>query len=1793
MWKYQPHDEVPIGPVHDRKMYPPNRTRERIYACAGSRRLTADVVLKELALRRSVESPSGVVKRVSFCEQNKPPPGACMFALALVFNLFKMLSGKCDVEALFSRKTWNVVGFEKEECPVGLFWAWLVVYSTLIAGGNLEVAVMLVWMVLMCWISMLVLAAGGAAWILLTRMRLKRRLFKLQLKYGHLFMAQTGEMSKREWKKKFLTNQQARKKEKRKALWRSKRSLGQHTPVLTPQLGSLNLSDAFERLANIRGIPIDDSLLSKIENLGSFFMALKDCETTSQFLAISFLYFKTHYSKSVANTAAEYLSEALNATFDAQVGEFGVKSNAEKPKWLRLLKECQENWALVIRNEGFKKLSHVLSLCLALGLCDSADLDFKIGGMKLFSIGAFAKHASAIDLIDAAFETIVYFAEGGYTCFERGSIKPLLYGNMENEEFEENYSKCMRCHEYARAGNLEKFEDMSENDYEALLAQCIEKCQVLLTSSRGLVEKNFLRRKMDTLRLWQATFRQTRVQGGLRAAPYSIGCYGGTSVGKSSVAHILMITTLLTNGYAATDDRMVTINESDKFMSNYRSFINGIFVDDIGNTKKDFVEKAPTTLMIQLINNVRMYANMAEADMKGKVSVEPKVVITTKNVKDSCATVYSNEPASVTRRDRITLTIRMKSQYSTHDILDEEKVRKLCPELRAEGTWRCPDLWDITVERSYPIPSPHVGGTATVGWETIEWGGKPLVDVSLAEVVRYVAQDSKKFYENQAQVVRNSNNVAQRMDLCPDCRLPRPDICQCLTPMEVILPRLDDRCPIDSYCVKCEAKHAVMDNQLGEKIAGFLRRTYRRYDRKFRPKWLVWSSQFEDLTLDWMIKRLDWLEESRWIVWTNYIPDEWIKQEWCKALIWWSAEEEITKRVRASYMFHILFAVITCLAGLTTHRILFLLLLPNFYGMAGIVKFEKEMWYSKVVADNAAMPKIFKLRRDRHVKWITGVCLVIAALYGVAMVWRAFKVAPAQGNLNPSGIIDIKERDSEVNPWAGVVVSEMPCSEQSRTTTPDTLQKLVETNLCYMELKVKEGARTRFFECDAFFPKSNVALVPQHMWKSDDIEVKFTRHDPSKIGGNFSAHLYRNQAVDIPDTDLSLVWVPNGGDWKDLTPYLPTYKFHDVPARLTYKNAKGGCIVSKTLMKIGEQKTQAAEFFGASYDLQFDTFEGLCMAPLITETKGPLIGGFHLGGWNGDTRGCSGLLLKDELDDAFEKLKKLPGVVTAKSAGTIPKKLYDVQFFESTEVHPKSAINFLPEGTNCKYYGQVTGRATYHSDVEETIISPLVSEFCGVPQQWGGPKFRKGWPFQASLQYSTKPSIGIEGSLLEKASNDYLKPIFEMLDEIPELKEEIRPLTEMETVCGRDGVRFIDKMPPSTSIGFPLSGPKSNFLTMLDPKDHPTHQCPAELNPIFWDHAAEMEQLYLKGERAYPIFKACLKDEPTKLTKDKVRVFQGAPCALQLLIRKYYLPIARILSMQPLLSECAVGINAQGPEWDQLARHVMKYGKDRILAGDYSKYDLRMPAQVMFAAFRIMMDIARHSGNYSERDLCVMEGIATDVCYPLMAYNGDLIQHYGSNPSGQNLTVYINSIVNALLFRCAFYQVTKDRTDTPEFRDVCALITYGDDAKSSVRADFPEFNHISVAQFLEDHDMKFTMPDKESEPTPYMTDEEADLLKRKNVYSEDTGVIMGALDEDSIFKSLHATLKSKALTKEQQSMQNIDGALREWFSHGREKYEERRQQLLKVAEGADILHGCSVIHETYDDRLTQWKDKYE
>jgi hypothetical protein len=315
--------------------------------------------------------------------------------------------------------------------------------------------------------------------------------------------------------------------------------------------------------------------------------------------------------------------------------------------------------------------------------------------------------------------------------------------------------------------------------------------------------------------------------------------------------------------------------------------------------------------------------------------------------------------------------------------------------------------------------------------------------------------------------------------------------------------------------------------------------------------------------------------------------------------------------------------------------------------------------------------------------------------------------------------------------------------------------------------------------------------------------------------------------------------------------------------------------------------------------------------------------------------------------------------------------------------------------------------------------------------------------------------------------------------------------------------------------------------------------------------------------------------------------------AFQLLTRKYFLPIARFLSMNPLVSECAVGVNAHGPEWSELMDYVDRFGEDRILAGDYSKYDLRMPSQITLAAFRVYIDLARATGNYSERDLKVMHGIATDNVYPLSAYNGDLIMLAGTVPSGTNLTVYINNTGNSIFHRSAFIDILeKDNVTPPPYREAVASTFYGDDAKSSVKIGFDAFNHISYAKWLKERDIVFTMPDKESAPVAFMSTKDVDFLKRRSIYCPELDTYLGALDEDSIFKSLHAVLQSSAIGANEQAAQNIDGGLREWFAHGRELYEFRRSQMREIAEQAEISHITRELGVTYDDRVHRYKEKY-
>jgi hypothetical protein len=1535
-----------------------------------------------------------------------------------------------------------------------------------------------------------------------------------------------------------------------------------------------SMKEVVEKIKNVNTVPIPEEFYYHLE--GACLLAAGLMTSANIPCAVAHIceFARAASGESVAELARKHLT-ALS---------WSEQSGGDD--WLTLLRNARSNWKLVLNNPHFTNLQNVLSTMVSLGLCQSSDVEFTICGVNMFTARARKQQSTAVDLVDAILTTVVAFVEGGFECFRQRSFRPMLYGDTELTSLEEQCVRCERLFEFAKTGDVHNAEDgMTEAEYFKLLLDTIERLKETRHTAKSLMAQKMISMKLEKLQKQKVQYERICNKAGLRVAPWSFLIYGNSGVGKSSIANILMIASLKANGFPAEDVYLITNNEHDKYDSSLKSYCTGIFFDDMCNTKLEYMQTAPAANIIQTINNVRAYGNMAEADEKGKVLKEPKVVSTTTNVKNLKSTEQSECPLSIERRNAYIVTVSVKDKFAVNGMLNQEKVRKYyCEECNLENIPVVPDLWNLTVEEAIGVPNPTPGRPDLVTYEPICFEGRPMVDVDIRTLLRYNRDASKVHFANQKMLVDNQTNLSEKMDWCSDCRMP------------------------GNFCECCDDFSDALECQFGSLISTFAVNAYMQRRKRVSTLWSQFGSVIESKTLSAMEKRLEYLESSPYFQWTNYVPKQWLENEVLQQAILYTNADQLRDSIRSRYVLYAVLLIYAVFTFMLTCRVpvKFLHGCLTFYCLlrfSQVTEIEKARLYARINHENGSLNVTFRKYRDASVSYLTGGCIALGTIYALSCIWKHIRLVELQpqGNLSPTSIREVEERDEEAEieqtiakeqGWDQVYVAPLPCSEKSKTATTEQLVSKVYTNQTQF---VWINERGKPCGCDLMFMESNIAVLPQHIWKEHEMTVKISRG--TKRIQTFEAILSRDHSKDIPGTDLCLVYVPNAGDWADLRDYLPHAMYNvgrNVPARFVYKEMrfakpeKKECDTVLSYQDIHINRT--TKYYGAKYELAFNTFSGLCMGSLISNTQQAMILGFHTAGIGKTPSGAMSGLLRSQYETARAQLGAIPGVCLAASTGTMQPQMYGKPIFTGGTIHEKSPVNDLPDNAHLNIYGSCTGRATYKSSVVETPIADTVSSICGVEKLFGKPKFHLGNAWEKSLLVSCHPSIGVEPSLLVKAVVDYTEHMIERTHKIPELAEFVRPLTRMENLCGIDGLRFIDKINPHSAIGYPLSGAKEPYISRLDPEDFPGISCPAELDDRFWQEADRMEIEYKQGRRCHVPFKACLKDEPTKLTKDKVRVFQASPIALQLVVRKYFLPIVRLLSLFPLDSECGVGINTMGPEFSELVEHMRKFGADRILAGDYSKYDLRMAAQLILAAFDVLISIARSYG-YSEEAIVIMRGIATDIAYPVMAYNGDLLQHFGSNPSGQNLTVYINSIVNSLLLRCAFFHILPEHKHV-SFREVAAMMTYGDDVKGSIKQGYDEFNHISYAAFLADRDMIFTMPDKESTPTEYMRDEDADFLKRKNVYSEDLNQWMGALDETSIFKSLTSILKSKAISPMEQSMQNIDGALREWFAYGREHYEMRREQMKQVAKQHGISGGCAMLSKDYDDCLEMYRERY-
>lgn len=1510
------------------------------------------------------------------------------------------------------------------------------------------------------------------------------------------------------------------------------------------------ITHRIRKIATSINVEVSDSLIRKIEGITALFINLRCCNSYDHLTSAILLYVRDFYKdKSITSQVIGYIGDLF------KTHEIVQQDGTEDPCWLNLLRNVQNNWNLVKGNKVFKQFSKLLCVLVTLGLCDIARIPFSIKGFKLFDEKMIKQHMTAHDLAEAMFGTITYFAEGAYLCFKTGSLKPLMMDDFAALELDDEYSDVITMWTLVQNGNLEKFLGMPEQEFLDKLERLLLKLSHLLPSLSG-IDKKLVSDKILKLKTIKNEHTNMKMAAGIRKAPFAVELFGDSSQGKTTFGEQLIESLLTSVGYSTDREFWATINAGDQYMSSWKTTKTVAILDDMANEKSEFVQRPPTRMIIDMCNNQTYYANKAELEGKGQCWVEPEIVLATTNVKDLDARSYSQCPYSIQRRMDLVMTVKCKEKFQRIKEgipcgVDSSKIREY---YTTDGVYDPPlidDIWEITIEQAVRPEKLTVAAT----YLPIKWRGKVMEKVSSIQAIQCAIEYFHEHRKNQ-QALLDRKSDKESLVSCP-----HPGCCH-----------------LKNYC----PDH--MSEQFGFEMRKHVRRVRQRVFETVDETSQL-SEQLVQLSTAELYDRTNkFLQKWDWVA---FLPLQALQNDASVTLLDYVYKRK-TDGVR--YAFKWSYAMSGLLTMLYISPIFGLLLLFSGWlvGEYLTTMAIRHVMMKELCNRTDNMIEIVRKKRTDYAKMLCYGCASMTAMYAIAKVYNSWRgIVKDHSALEPTSMEEVKARDQQVNVWSQVTRRVLPASESSKCTTVERLRNAVEHNLLYAS--VDAGDNNITFMANVLMITSNMLLIPNHYFKnSDTLKLTCRKVNADAVGGLFKTRICKDASVHIEGTDFRLCYSSTGGSYRNLIKFFPVGDIVTHPFEMIWRQRNGQLIVAHGSCEANIVSNGSCSFKGGSYrNLSMNTFGGLCGATLISQTRTPMITGLHLGGRQGTPYGCMGTLTNKQLLDAIQYIKNIDGVLQTGDGEHFTQTVMGAGVTTQAGLHEKSPVNYLPEGSQFSYYGSCMGAVTSRSDIRRTPISHIVTEVTGVENIWGAPKMKPEWyGWQLAMANASHPGEPFPHKLLNVAVHDYKAPLLALVNK---LQWKTTPLTDIHNVNGIPGCRFIDAINFKTSIGYPLTGPKSRYTFDLEPtkEGNPQRMFTQEI----MDDIERVLAYYKRGERAYTIAKACKKDEALPVAKGKCRIFYGNPISLTFLVRRYYLPVIRFLQMNPLVSECAVGINCHGPEWEEFHHHVMTFGENRLFGGDYSKYDQKLPSQLLIASLRILIDLAEVMG-YSQEDRDIMSAMAGDIVYSLIAFNGDLVGlQSGTHISGNSLTVILNGISGSLNLRAYFYT---QYSSSIAFRDAAKIMTYGDDNIGSVSEKYPNFNIKGCAEFLETYGQKYTMPDKDSELIDYLKPDDFEFLKRFSVYHSQLGVNIGALVDSSIMKSLHCYLRPKnaPLTPKEACAVNIDGALREWFNHGEAVYEKRRTQMCEVAAKAGITHMCTMLEESYNDRVLNWHATY-
>jgi len=402
-----------------------------------------------------------------------------------------------------------------------------------------------------------------------------------------------------------------------------------------------------------------------------------------------------------------------------------------------------------------------------------------------------------------------------------------------------------------------------------------------------------------------------------------------------------------------------------------------------------------------------------------------------------------------------------------------------------------------------------------------------------------------------------------------------------------------------------------------------------------------------------------------------------------------------------------------------------------------------------------------------------------------------------------------------------------------------------------------------------------------------------------------------------------------------------------------------------------------------------------------------------------------------------------------------------------------------------------------------------------------------------------------------------------------------RILTVNEVIDGIPGEEFVNAIDRTTSAGFPYSNEiksvgKKHWIGEIG-----TSQLAPGYNRIVTDVMNILDNAR-KGIRILHLYTDFPKDERRPIAKvdaGKTRQISGSPLDYTICFKMYFGDAIRSFMMNRVNNSMAIGVNPY-EEWSSVKSFLMDHDKPRkVVAGDYSGYDTKLRATVMW---RVLDIFERYYYNSTAEDRLIRKVLWHDVVNSIHINNGEIYEYNGSQASGFPGTGPCNSIANVIILMCAICAQVPEEQDDRILQNV-SVMTFGDDNLVSFTSDFYNYcNQDSLGKTIFDlFGMEYTSETKDGTIKLARDIHEVNFLKRGFRFEKSSNTYLAPL-ELAVIKETLNWQKNTSLINE--ITQRIDAVLFELSLHGEKVFNE----LAPTIVGASIkCYGYNPVNATY------------